>query len=383
MERKMAKKFGGVVIGFDLGRDDSQLTFYHQNLAEPVTAELLQTPRDIFSLVEQKVDLGVALLSNFLRDSFAKLNKGELPKNMVVMVTMAKLNNTWAKAIRHALEMLEIPRERIYVQDYQESFYYYILAQKQEYWRNKVALFRYEEDSIIAYEFEMNQKTRPALGTVKKRTRLYLDTKAKEEFAGADWQQTKDKLFLHLMKEVMTGEVFSSAYLVGEVFEEGWLNKSQTFLRSKCPAFVGNNLYTRGACLAALAKIEEGEQPIFLYHGPDMIEHNIGMQMYVAGVVSYQNMITAGIHYCMADSTCEFLLEGTTEVVLESHSIHGESLLHTITLNDLPKRPAKGTRLHMHLDFIQKDRCKVKIDDLGMGEICPSSGKKWEAVLEL
>ena len=55
----MAMDFNEVIIGFDLGRNSSVLTFYHQNNTEPKTVSAvageekyqIPTPRDLFPLI--------------------------------------------------------------------------------------------------------------------------------------------------------------------------------------------------------------------------------------------------------------------------------------------------------------------------------------------
>ena len=71
----MTMDYNEVIIGFDLGYDSSVLTFYHQNNTEPMTVSSvpgeekyqIPTPRDLFPLIEQKAELGAALLSNFFK----------------------------------------------------------------------------------------------------------------------------------------------------------------------------------------------------------------------------------------------------------------------------------------------------------------------------
>lgn len=95
------------------------------------------------------------------------------------------------------------------------------------------------------------------------------------------------------------------------------------------------------------------------------------------------DMINAGINYYMAYFECEFILDGTDELVFFTRSIHGESMAHKVRLTDLPKRPNRATRIHMEITFTAKDKCRIRLEDMGLGELYKSSGKKWEAVIEL
>ena len=387
----MAMDFNEVIIGFDLGRNSSVLTFYHQNNTEPKTVSAvageekyqIPTPRDLFPLIEQKVELGVALLSNFFKVCFEKLSAVGPMSGAVVMVTMAEMRRDWVQAIRQALEMLGIPKDKVYLQDYLESFYYYALSQKKDLWRYKVGLFSYEEDFITGYELHINGKTKPAMVSVKNRGRICLDEKTRGSRKPEHWKRMKDVRFLEHAKKVMGTDAYSTVYLVGDGFDQSWEQESLKYLCSRRKVFLGRNLYSKGACYGAMSLA--GIKPLGndIYAGPDMIEHNVGMKMFKRGIESRMDMINAGINYYMAYFECEFILDGTDELVFFTRSIHGESMAHKVRLTDLPKRPNRATRIHMEITFTAKDKCRIRLEDMGLGELYKSSGKKWEAVIEL
>ena len=344
----MTMDYNEVIIGFDLGYDSSVLTFYHQNNTEPMTVSSvpgeekyqIPTPRDLFPLIEQKAELGAALLSNFFKMCLEKLSAVGPKAGISVMVTMEAMRPVWVQAIRQALEMLGVPKERIYLQDHQESFFYYALSQKKELWRYKVALFEYKRDGITGYELSINHKTSPAMVTVKNRGRICLDEKTRGSRKAEHWKRMKD-------------------------------------------VFQGRNLYSKGACYGAMVLAGMQTLDHYVYAGPDMIEHNVSMDMIRKGTKCRVEMVSAGINYYMAYYECEFVLDDTDELVLLTRSIHGEEMTHTVKLKDLPKRPNRATRIHMELTFQAKDKCRVLLNDLGLGELYKSSGKKWEAVIEL
>ena len=86
-----------------------------------------------------------------------------------------------------------------------------------------------------------------------------------------------------------------------------------------------------------------------LYLSDDMIQHNLGMWMEIRGQEGYYPLVNAGINWYMARHTCEFLLGDEKEVVIYSRTV----------------------------------RCRVRAEDLGLGELYPSSGKIWEANISL
>lgn len=387
----MTMDYNEVAIGFDLGRESSVFTFYHQNNTEPMTVSSvpgeekyqIPTPRDLFPLIEQEAELGVALLSNFFKMCFEKLSAVGPMGGISVMVTMETMKPVWVKAIRQALEMLDVPMDRIYLQDYLESFYYYALSQKKDLWRYKVALFEYKQDFITGYELSINANTKPAMVTIKNRGRICLDEKTRGSRKPEHWKRMKDVRFLEQAKKQIGTDAYSTVYLVGEEFDQSWEHESIKYLCSRRKVYQGQNLYSKGACYGAMHLSGMVSIGSFLYAGPDMIEHNISMKMFRRGVESRVDMINAGINYYMAYYTCEFILDDTEELVFTSRSIYGDTADHTVKLTDLPKRPNRATRIRMEMTFAAKDRCRVRLEDLGLGELYKSSGKKWEAVIGL
>ena len=121
----------------------------------------------------------------------------------------------------------------------------------------------------------------------------------------------------------------------------------------------------------------------YLYHGPDMMEYNIGMNMLIRGNEEYYPMISAGLNWYAAKSEWELGLDDTDCVEICSVHMNGTKKTHTVALTDLPERPNRATRIHMKIEFASKDRCRVILEDLGLGNLYPSSGKRWEAVIPL
>lgn len=333
----MTMDYNEVAIGFDLGRESSVFTFYHQNNTEPMTVSSvpgeekyqIPTPRDLFPLIEQEAELGVALLSNFFKMCFEKLSAVGPMGGISVMVTMETMKPVWVKAIRQALEMLDVPMDRIYLQDYLESFYYYALSQKKDLWRYKVALFEYKQDFITGYELSINANTKPAMVTIKNRGRICLDEKTRGSRKPEHWKRMKDVRFLEQAKKQIGTDAYSTVYLVGEEFDQSWEHESIKYLCSRRKVYQGQNLYSKGACYGAMHLSGMVSIGSFLYAGPDMIEHNISMKMFRRGVESRVDMINAGINYYMAYYTCEFILDDTEELVFTSRSIHGDTADHT------------------------------------------------------
>ena len=53
-----------------------------------------------------------------------------------------------------------------------------------------------------------------------------------------------------------------------------------------------------------------------------------------------------------------------------------------MALPGLPDRPDKTTRLRLHMEYDSPRRCQIDVEDLGFGEMFPSSCKKWHETME-
>ena len=62
----------------------------------------------------------------------------------------------------------------------------------------------------------------------------------------------RDSLLHKNLEKMFENTPFSAVYLVGREFEGEWMDKSFRFLCRKRRSFRGDNLYTMGACYAAM-----------------------------------------------------------------------------------------------------------------------------------
>ena len=51
-------------------------------------------------------------------------------------------------------------------------------------------------------------------------------------------------------------------------------------------------------------------------------------------------------------------------------------------LPGLPERPNKTTRLSLSLAYVSQKDCQIVVEDLGFGDMYPSSGKIWKELVQ-
>lgn len=379
------------IIGLDLDKVYTQISFYRDRMQEPETVSvhperdryLIPTPEDLFSLIEQNVELGLTTLANFLKSCVAYIKPAVDMEDACMMITMRKMELPWSDAIPDACEMMGMNRANVFLQSHQESFCSFVLNQKKELWTHQVALFEYEDTAISSWTLGIDYHTRPAIVSVEAAAVTNLGRKG--SLSEAQYNEKRDRKFLEIIDETFQAGNFSCVYLIGDSFDKTWAVNSFQQLCRRRHVFQGRNLYTKGACYAAMERLGVGRKlDNFLFFSDDMITTNLGMQMDIRGKNSNYLLIGAGVNWFEAGHVCEFIPEDTKEILIYGKSMMGgEAESYSIFLKELPERPARTTRLQMQMKFIARDRCKVTIRDLGFGEFYPASGHVWETVLEV
>ena len=157
-------------------------------------------------------------------------------------------------------------------------------------------------------------------------------------------------------------------FLVGEGFENNWYPQSLKVLCNGRRAFLGNNLYSKGACYTAYRRnfsIEEG--PIYLDETKMM--EQICLKMRVHGMDKWQPIVSWGTRWYESDSQFEILLENTDDIEIHIESLVGaEMKVERVPLAGLPKRKAYTIRLQVNTLFLDEKTCKITFKDLGFGE---------------
>ncbi len=145
-------------------------------------------------------------------------------------------------------------------------------------------------------------------------------------------------------------------------------------------AFQGDTLYSKGAAdstMAACGLASKADK--YFYLSRDALRCNIGMECLKKGRTVYQALLDAGAAWYDAAAQIDVLLEDGDEIVfLETSVDRGNEREIAVKLENMPQRPRAATRLRIRLSMVSADRMKLEAEDLGFGEIFPSTGMKWE-----
>lgn len=362
---------GQFVVGFDLGKEYSQICCWNPASGDPVSVSVVPGT--------QKYRIPTENLELFLKKSLKLLKPyGKIHEAAAVVFSVEELEEGLVGRIRKtAMQMIGIPESRIFVQTAGESFCAYVLNQPREIWRHYAALFDYEGELLRAAALNINTHTTPLLARVER-----------EE----EWQtplsglgpEEKDEAFQDLARKVFASRPVSAVYLVGEGFEEKWYEGSLRLLCNGRRVFAGNNLYAKGACYRAAQVARGGTVAPYVFLGADKISYNVGLKTPETGKNSVYTLLNAGESWYEAKAECEALLceEPVVEFILQPMQ-GAEQLKESLLLDGLPDRPSRATRVRIEVEFLSVDRLRVSVADLGFGELFPSTDLCWTEEIDL
>ena len=327
----------------------------------------------------------VALLALYVKRSLSYLSLiAPLEKIAAIMFTVETLDLKTVEVLRRMVEILQLPGIMIQFIGKEESFYYYNLHTDISLWSNPVYLYEMQEDSLISYCLSLNRQTKPIVTLIEKKEYAAfpkMDPYPKTQEEKELWDET----FLTYVTGDLEGKIASTVYLIGEGFFGEWYQKSVRFLCTKRRVFLGNNLYSKGACYALMDKMEPGElSGSYVYLGTDKLKCNVGMEIIRQGTPSYLAILDGGNSWYDSKKEWDMILESDNRLVFRITPLNGKNVTKTqIVLHGLQLQKFPFCRIHAE-SYMETPKCmKIKLWDKGFGEFSPSGGRYWEESIEL
>ena len=327
------------------------------------------------------------LLILFVRRSLNLLSMVMSPSEVQYMIfTVASLEGRLVDVVERIASSMPVIREKIIIQTYEESIYYYLLHQPQDLWEKDVSVFDYSGPFLKAYELWMNRATEPVVSFVDRTDfkEIKMPKYMMKEEESIEKADRIDEMILQIAHEYFADRRVGCVFLLGEGFEGGWCNKTLKFMCMGRRVFQGRNMYSKGACYCGKDKVHPCElNNEYVFLGPDKLKFNLGLRMYVAGEEEYIAVADAGENWYDSNVSYDLVLGETKSVPFVMTPLDGKGVEDIeIDLPGLPDRPARASRLRLNVSFESESRMKIEVEDLGFGEFFPSTGRKWEKIIE-
>ncbi len=329
----------------------------------------------------------VALLALFLRRTFSFLTPIVHPDRLESLVfTVENVTKPVIDALTGAVSILELKTKHVYIIGRAESFFYYNINQPEELMRRDVLACDFEA-RLKTLLFSVNRRTTPIAAFAEEKDLDGIRPVQPVGDAVADGRSYMqlDHAFAAAMKELLDGRQVSTIYLLGRGFAGEWYQETLPVLCEGRRVFLGNNLYSKGACYAARQRLSpDNTVKGYAFLGQDMLKANVGMHVSRRGEDAYLALLDAGVNWYDAGKECEFLLEEENVFTLRITPLDGRDVREVrVTLSGLPERPARASRIHMKMEMTDAGTVHVSLEDLGFGEFFPATHRFWEESFSL
>ena len=324
---------------------------------------------------------GVALMEKYLRKTLTVL-KHYFPTEPItkLVITIQSTSAVLVEGIYTALEQLGLERDRVAILSHASAYLYYALSQDKALWTNDVGLFEFNKHGMYYFQIRMNRRAHPMIAGLSRTEFTHLlnyDMLLKK-------QDNLSYTLNNIASMALHKQLVTTLYFTGSGFEGGWADEAIKVLCAGRRAFMGQNLFTKGACYAAKELSGDAVLGDFILLNDDMILNSVGIRVYKDTKFQEVLLAEAGEVWYEINRSIEVIPEGEAELeIILKNIMSRETVREKIHLTKLPSRPDRMTRLEINLTCRDKSTGMIRINDLGFGEIYPGTGCILELLIEM
>ena len=264
-----------------------------------------------------------------------------------------------------------IPKECVEITSHLDSGLYYIFNQPTELWNNSVALYDYSADGLNYYRIDISKNKDPKAITVTHED--YTEQMSLSKYGNDTYQMDLD--FAKIGEYESKKAYISAVFLTGVGFSNKWMKKSTNVLCQGRRVFVGQNIYTKGACYRAVGGEYRSFYDEYFVETKENVLSDIGISL-DDEKDTFVPIINGGSQWYNTHGELKVILDDTDKIslVYKNHKT-GEEKRETVKIHGLPKRPNKTTKVSLEVEFDSPHEGAVIIRDLGFGKLFPTTNK--------
>lgn len=285
-------------------------------------------------------------------------------------VTVADTDARLIQAVRGLGTALKLTNEQFNIVSHMDSGLCYIFAQPEPLRNNSVGLYDFGRDGLEYYRIDLTRKY-PLIVSVWHKS--YKDKLSLKRF-GRNYEDM-DETFAEIVRETVSQVFISSAFLTGVGFVDDWMKQSAAVLCQGRRVFVGQNIYTKGACYRSLGGVYTEALSRYFIDTEQTVKTNIGINL-MDEKRTFWPVAFGGGEWFNTRGRAEFFLDQTYRLQIVYQDILTEDKWsETIEIHGLPARPNKTTKLSMEVEYSGAEKGAIVIRDLGFGSLYPTTNK--------
>lgn len=381
-----------LILGMDLTENSSQISFYNDKTKDIESIPfwgsqmILTNPKTMSEMIAELNEAAIVEDTTLYRHVVDLLENAVkvtgINKISKVCVTLETFHITLLEHLKKIFISLDLEKEVNFI-SHVESYCHYIVTTKRELWGSGCVMMDFSREGLYYHRLFSNKLAEGTVVMVN--TEKYLEGDIAEIIAGNKKLEEGAGYIEQVTRAVFDKRIISSVYLTGELFDEPQLPKSLLgFLCSKRRVFAGQNLYVKGACVAAAARSGRLDISEFIFACENRLTSTIEMDISERGIPMRFRVAKAGVNWYDASRKFDCILNQADNIELKLIDIGArEARKVAIALDSIPYRPPKMTRLEMNFDFKSALKCGVTIKDKGFGDFYKTSNAVVRCELEL
>ena len=360
------------IIGDDLDKEDPEDIVEIKNFFKTITSggkvKFLEGSYEAPKLLQKFVEAALKILNTYY--PFKEIES--------MGITFPSVTKEMSVLAASALKELGFTREKYILLSHDEAFLYYTISQDSELWTNDTALFELEEDGLHFRILSIDKNSIPMTASINRKEKTDKLTKSMISLN----KNESGNLFHTLSLMALENSVVSTIYAVGRGFIDNWGDSTLRKLSPGRRVFRGQNLYAKGACIAARERtLNEPNEVVFL--GEDMTVVGISIMAVKDGRKQEITLLTPGIKWYEAETEIDVIIKGEDELSIKFKDFTtNKEEQRFISFSEKNGAELGVTRIRLSLKFNDKNTCIVKAADLGFGSFVPTTNRVWELIWE-
>lgn len=276
------------------------------------------------------------------------------------------------KVLQKLRKELNLSADNFAIISHENAFFQFVMNQEEKLRTNSVSMFDYGHSGMEYYridkKYQGSQKiyylVSESFGEQLPYTRLFEDV------------EVLDQDFAKIAKEQMRKTYISAVYLTGPGFNDTWIEQATKVLCEGRRVFMGQNLFTKGACYhAKLGAYEDGQGSILCTQGS--IPFDIGVSIGdLEGRNHFHPIAYGGREWYNMQGKVTVFLDDTKRInMVYRDKVTKELQKEVIEINGLPHRPPKTTKISLEVEMYDESMGAIVIRDEGFGKIYPTTNK--------
>ena len=272
-----------------------------------------------------------------------------------------------------------VEKETIEITSHLDSGLYYIFNQPSELWNNSVALYDYSTDGLNYYRIDIAKNKEPKAITVVHEN--YTDQMSLSKYGNDTYQMDVD--FAKIAEAEGKKAYISAVFLTGVGFSNKWMKRATNVLCQGRRVFVGQNIYTKGACYRAVGGEYQKFYEDYFVETKENVLSDIGITL-GDEKNTFVPIVTGGKQWYNTEGKLNVIMDDTEKVtIVYRNRKTEEETSETVRINGLPKRPNKTTKLSLEVEFESPSEGAVIIRDMGFGKMFPTTNKIYRKEFKL